>query len=177
MQAYALGRRSSGIMEPIAAGLSREVTGDLARYYASFETNSVKQAPGREAIIPQPDPIRKAASSRVYGDASSTDTPSKRSAPAIERGREIALQGIPSQRVPACADCHGPSDFRRNPNYPMLASQYAEYLVLQLTLFKNQIRGGTDYAHLMRLVVAGLTEEQMGDVARYYESLQNLSAP
>lgn len=174
LQAYALGRRSSGIMEPIAVALSREVTTALARYYAGLKSNSVREMQQTRARTQEPDPIQKIESKPVYRDGSSiTDVPPERSASAVERGREIAMQGIPRQRVPACMDCHGPGDLPRNPNYPMLAGQYAEYLALQLTLFKKQIRGGTAYAHLMRPVAAGLTEEQMRDVARFYESLPN----
>jgi cytochrome c553 len=90
---------------------------------------------------------------------------------AIERGKAIADRGIPSQRVPSCVDCHGPGATRRNAVYPELAGQYADYLVLQLALFKQEQRGGTAYAHLMRPVASRLTPEQMRDVALYYASL------
>lgn len=90
---------------------------------------------------------------------------------AIQRGEEIAQGGIPSQRVPFCAACHGPTDTSRNPVYPELAGQYFDYLVLQLELFKKEQRGGTSFAHLMRGVSANLTAEQMRDVALYYSSL------
>lgn len=86
----------------------------------------------------------------------------------IERGRVIAQQGIPTQRVPACIACHGPGDITRNPIYPTLTGQYADYLVLQLELFKNENRGGTAYAHLMRIVATRLTPEQIRSVALYY---------
>jgi cytochrome c553/cytochrome c5 len=92
-------------------------------------------------------------------------------APALKRGESIAQRGLPSQRVPACGDCHGPSSTPRNAAYPVLSGQYADYLVLQLTLFKEQRRGGSAYAHLMYEVAPRLTAEQMHDVASYYESL------
>jgi cytochrome c553 len=59
----------------------------------------------------------------------------------------------------------------RNAIYPDLAGQHADYLVLQLRLFRRQHRGGTDHAHLMRPVAQRLTPEQMRDVALYYASL------
>jgi cytochrome c553 len=139
LEAFARGKRHSGIMEPIAAALSREEMRRLALYYGSLRP-------------PPPLPRREAVQ-------------------AIARGRAIASRGIPSQRVPSCADCHGPGGSRRNPHYPVLAGQYADYLVLQLELFKKQQRGGSAYAHLMRPVAARLTREQMRDVAFYYESL------
>jgi cytochrome c553 len=110
---------------------------------------------------------------RYYADRKSLtrSTPSVKNRAAIERGKLIAEKGIPNQRVPICKECHGPGPDRKNPNYPELAGQYAEYLILQLTLFKKQQRGGTAYAHLMQRVAPALTEQQMSDVASYYESL------
>jgi cytochrome c553 len=102
--------------------------------------------------------LPKTSSSQTASDAAS----------AIERGRVIAEQGIPAQRVPACVACHGPSDITRNPVYPTLAGQYVDYLVLQLELFKNEHRGGTAHAHLMRTAAMRLTAEQIRSVAHYY---------
>jgi cytochrome c553 len=138
LEAFAREQRHSGIMQPIAAALSREEMRELARYYAS---------------LPEPPASAQQATA------------------ASERGKMIARQGIPSQRVPACAPCHGPGDAPRNPVYPELAGQYADYLVLQLEIFKKNVRGGTAYAHIMRQVAAGLTPEQMREVALYYASL------
>ena len=138
LQAYARGDRHSGIMAPVAAGLSPEEMRALAEYYA-----------GRPAL----PPARAAA------------------AEAIARGRRIAHEGVPAQRIPSCADCHGPNPIRRNPFYPTLAGQYAIYLVQQLELFQRGQRGGSAYAHLMHPTADRLTPEQMRDVAAYYASL------
>jgi cytochrome c553 len=89
----------------------------------------------------------------------------------LERGEAIALKGIPDKRVAVCAECHGPGDNQRNANYPTLGGQCADYLVLQLKLFKKRQRGGSSYAHLMHSVADGLTSQQMRDVALYYQSL------
>jgi cytochrome c553 len=146
LQAFARGERHSGIMQPIAAGLSQEEMRELADYYGN-----------RRQLSPSGPPP----------DA----------APAIEHGKAIANRGVPSQRIPSCADCHGPGATRRNPVYPELAGQYADYLVLQLEIFQKNVRGGTDYAHIMRRVAAGLTPAQLRDVALYYASLPAATAP
>ena len=91
---------------------------------------------------------------------------------AIERGALIVEHGIPSQRVPSCADCHGPGGARRKEAYPLLAGQYADYLQLQLQLFEKGHRGGSAYAHLMHPVATRLTPEQMRDVTLYLESVR-----
>lgn len=140
LQAYARGERQSGIMAPVATGLSLDEMRELALYYGSLQE-------------PPAPPMPQASMS------------------AIEHGKAIASRGIPRQRVPACVACHGPGTTRRNPIYPVLAGQYADYLVLQLELFNKGYRGGSAYAHLMRPVATRLTPEQMRDVALYYASL------
>jgi cytochrome c553 len=140
LESFARGERHSGMMEPIAAGLSLEAMHEVSRYYAS---------------LPEPLP----------------SSPPQGATAAIARGRAIASRGVPPQRVPACVACHGPGVSRRNPVYPELSGQYADYLVLQLELFKKARRGGSAYAHIMRAVAARLTSEQMRDVALYYASL------
>jgi cytochrome c553 len=97
-------------------------------------------------------------------------TPTSNAPADVQRGEKIANDGIREQRVPACNSCHGPGG-PRNPVYPELSGQYANYIVLQLKLFQREQRGGTSYAHLMRHVAPQLDDEQMRDVAVYYESL------
>ncbi len=138
--AFARGERHSGIMEPIAAGLSRDSMHELARYYRSI-------------AVPEPRPIIQ------------------ESVAAVKRGAAIAQEGVPNQRVPICTECHGPGDNPRNVAYPTLAGQHAEYLVLQLELFKKRHRGGSSFAHLMHPIADQLTPQQMRDVSLYYESL------
>ena len=146
MEAFASGKRPSGIMGPVAETLSRDEMRELALYYG----NLIKAG-------------------TLTGPTASPGRAADRS--AIERGRAIAHRGIPSQKVPSCADCHGPGGNRRNPHYPVLAGQYAGYLVQQLQLFQQRHRGGSAYAHLMRPVASRLTPDQMRDVALYYASL------
>ena len=138
--AFARGERHSGIMTPIARGLSAADIGAIARYYSG---------------LPAPPSARRVGAA----------------AAGLERGKEIATRGVASQRIPACSACHGPGSRSHNPVYPDLAGQYAEYLVLQLELFKSKKRGGTPYAHIMNMIAGRLTPEQMRAVGSYYESL------
>lgn len=89
----------------------------------------------------------------------------------IGRGRDIALHGIPDQRVPACASCHGPKPERKNPTYPRLAGQPAEYLARQLELFQRNERGGSPNAHLMQKAAPPLKPDQIRDAAAFYATL------
>jgi cytochrome c553 len=86
----------------------------------------------------------------------------------IMRGLTIATQGVPARDIPACAECHGPSDVPRNPAYPRLAGQHARYLASQLDLLKARRRGGTVNVNLMHVFVDRLTPDLIGDVTTYY---------
>jgi cytochrome c553 len=90
---------------------------------------------------------------------------------AVERGKEIALRGIPEKKIPSCADCHGPATLPRRPGYPRLAGLQKGYIELQLTLFREGRRGGSPYARLMDPVARHLSETDARDVAHYYASL------
>lgn len=147
LEAYARGERHSGMMQPVATGLDRQAMRELAEHYS-----------------------RMAGGPPSGGEATAT-------AASLERGRQIATRGIPGQGVPVCSDCHGPEPTRRKPEYPELAGQYADYLVLQLELFADGRRGGSTYAHLMDHVAPGLEPDQRRDVAEYYASLPATGAP
>ncbi len=143
--AYARGERHSGMMEPIAAGLSAEEMRALARFFA-------RQGPA----------ARRSSTSPALQAAD---------VPLIGRGEAIAQRGLPGDGIPSCADCHGPGQGRRNAAYPLLAGQYAEYLALQLELFKEEHRGGSPYVRLMHPTAHRLTPEQIRAVSLYYASL------
>lgn len=147
LAAYARGQRHSGTMGPIAAGLTDGEIRQLARHYSSVDDSA-------------PTPRAAPAGAEAPSDA------------AIARGRVIATDGLPGQRVPACVECHGPGARRGKPAYPSLAGQSADYLQLQLQLFKREQRGGSAYEHLMRPIASRLTDEQMSDAAAYFETLE-----
>ena len=97
--------------------------------------------------------------------------------PAVEadlvaKGRIIAHEGVPGKDVPPCVECHGPGPRPRRPEYPVLAGQYPEYLLLQLSLLESGVRGGTPYSHVMHKVATQLDDDQMRAAAAYYGSLR-----
>jgi cytochrome c553 len=97
-------------------------------------------------------------------------------ASAIERGDAIAVRGVPDREIPACAECHGPSERPKNPAYPVLAGQPARYLTSQLQLLQQRRRGGSPYVNLMHVFVDRLDEEQIRAVTWYYSSLRSSPA-
>jgi cytochrome c553 len=161
--------RGSGAF-PMLAGQSSEYLQNALKAYARGERHSGIMQPIAAGLRPEtiPDVVRYYAGLSAPSPAPSDEN----KAGAIARGQAIAERGIPDQRVASCVDCHGPSGQPKNAAYPALAGQHADYLVLQLELFKKGDRGGSPYAHLMRPVATRLKPEQMRDVALYFESLQ-----
>lgn len=164
LQAFANGERHSGIMKPIASGLNSQEIRQLASYYSEMDfmfAASIDEDPPAKA----PQPTARGASG-ARGES-------------IARGARIAHHGVAADRIPSCVDCHGPRShrnpserqFQPNPQYPILAGQSADYLVLQLELFQQRARGGSAYAHLMHPVADQLDAQQIQDVAHYYASL------
>jgi cytochrome c553 len=65
-----------------------------------------------------------------------------------------------------CAGCHGVDGNSPNAIWPSLAGQHASYLVKQLENFKSGERADP----IMQGMAATLSEEDMQDVAAYFES-------
>jgi cytochrome c553 len=66
-----------------------------------------------------------------------------------------------------CGTCHGKNGIGTAPNYPNLAGQKSQYLVQQMTLF----RSGERKSEQMNIIAQALTDQDIQDLAAYYESL------
>lgn len=153
---------------PRLAGQRREYLENALAAYATGKRHSGTMEPVSAALTSEMAREVARYYANLPGPRTSDTAPD---AARIERGRVIAQEGIASQRVPACVECHGPRAKRGKAAYPSLAGQSANYLELQLTLFGEQRRGGAAYAHLMKPVATKLTPEQRKDVAAYFASL------
>lgn len=75
-----------------------------------------------------------------------------------KNGKELAMQ---------CAVCHGDKGISPSPEFPSLAGQLATYTYKQLQDYKNGQRTHT----LMTSMAAGLSDQDMADMAAWYSSL------
>lgn len=89
----------------------------------------------------------------------------RRNETLARRGREIAMNGLREQGVPACASCHGSA----SPLYPYLGGQYQPYLEHQLHLFKKRRRGG-DPMNVMHEIAEKLGDRDIKAVATFFAS-------
>lgn len=86
-------------------------------------------------------------------------------------GQKLWRGGDAANGVPACAGCHGPAGGGIPAQYPRLAGQYAEYLVGQLTAFREGKRVN-DPNGMMRGVAARMNDGQIRAVAEYAAGLR-----
>ena len=64
-----------------------------------------------------------------------------------------------------CTSCHGPAGNSVNPEWPKLAGQHAKYTAKQIHDFKA---GATRSDALMAPMIAGLSDQDIEDIAAYY---------
>ena len=68
-------------------------------------------------------------------------------------------------KVALCVSCHGPAGNSVNPAWPKLAGQHARYTAKQIHDFKA---GVTRSDVLMAPMIAGLSDQDIEDIAAYY---------
>lgn len=75
------------------------------------------------------------------------------------------------EKAAACVSCHGENGNSMVSTFPKLAQQHSSYLIKQLQAFKN----GTRNNPMMSSIAAGLSDDDMVDIAAYYAD-QEISA-
>jgi len=87
--------------------------------------------------------------------------------PVLAAGNAEAGQ----QKAAACNACHGATGKASVTLYPNLAGQNADYLQHALQAYKKGERSGGQ-AEVMKAFVSGLSDEDMADLAAYYQGLK-----
>lgn len=85
----------------------------------------------------------------------------------------IALAGDAAtgkEKSAMCAACHGADGNGTDPQYPKLAGQHADYLAKSMRDYKS----GDRKDPIMASMVAGLSEDDIEDLAAFYASLDGL---
>ncbi len=89
------------------------------------------------------------------------------SAPALADGDAAAGKN----RAGSCVACHGMAGKVSVPMYPNLAGQNELYLEYSMQAYKKGERTGGQ-AEVMKAYVAGLSDQDIADLAAYYASLR-----
>lgn len=87
----------------------------------------------------------------------------------VALGERIYRGGIADRQVAACAGCHSPNGAGIPAQYPRLSGQHADYMVAQLTAFRDGARGNSQQ---MKDVAAKLNDREIKAVADYMAGLR-----
>ena len=89
----------------------------------------------------------------------------------VALGQKIYRGGIAGKGIAACASCHGPNGAGIPSQYPRLSGQHAEYVEVQLKVFRSGERAN-DPNGSMRTVAAKLSDREIQAVADYVAGLR-----
>ncbi len=148
------GARTDAMMAPMAANLSDADIADLAAHFSSLP--SVNE---QAAASPSADTSTETAPASAPA-VKNTEVVSSTPASALYAGNVAAGKN----KAAACAACHGADGNSLVPIYPSLAGQSANYIAKQLADFKSGNRNDP----IMAGMVAGLSQEDMNDLAAYF---------
>jgi cytochrome c553 len=83
-----------------------------------------------------------------------------------------AMTAEASRRVHICAACHGGDGQSTAEIFPSLAGQQKDYLVTQVTAFRDRARGDRDARAYMWGMATGLDDATIDQLATYYAALR-----
>ena len=152
---------------PIIAGQSEVYLLETLRAYAAGKRRSGIMQPA--AARPTDEELRALAKHYAAQPFPTSDRPSQ-DPNRVADGATIAQIGVPSDGVPPCLVCHGEAARARNPHFPRLDGQHAEFVAGQLRLWQGGGRGGGSYAHLMATIARRMTPEAIDAAASFFAS-------
>lgn len=92
---------------------------------------------------------------------------------ALHSGERLYRGGSLAKQVSACTACHSPMGNGNPPaGYPLLRGQSVDYVVAQLTAYREGKRKtDEDYGGAMRMIAARLTDNEIRAIASYIQGL------
>jgi len=83
-------------------------------------------------------------------------------------GINVATAAAP-ELAQSCVACHGKNGISSNTNWPNLAGQQRDYLIKEITAFRDQTRVN---AAMPSVLLDGVTDQQIEQLADYYAGLE-----
>jgi len=95
----------------------------------------------------------------------------KASNQTLARAEKMVEHGDGKRILPPCFVCHGGKGQGEKQDIPALAGQHADYFARTLLEYKNGQRHNDIYSR-MRLIAQQLSEEEIKELAQYYQQLK-----
>jgi cytochrome c553 len=89
----------------------------------------------------------------------------------LARAEKMVEEGDGKRILPPCFVCHGAKGQGEKMDIPALAGQQADYFSRTLSAYKNDQRHNDIYSR-MRLIAKQLSDEEIKELAQYYQQLK-----
>ncbi len=90
---------------------------------------------------------------------------------SLSKAEKLVDDGDGKRLLPPCFVCHGGNGQGEKQDIPALAGQQADYFASTLQSYKNGQRHNDVYSR-MRLIAQQLTDEEIKELAQYYQQLK-----
>ena len=117
--------------------------------------------------------MRSVSSYYAVVEAPFPAVPARPATEALQWGGQLAAVGSVTKGIPACVNCHGPDGFGLPPSVPYLSGQHADYLALQLSLWKQGVRKN-DAMGVMAAIASKMGDDDIKAVSDYYARVRPL---
>ena len=150
---------------PALAGQVASYTYKQLRDYANGNRNHVQMTGIAKGLTEQ------AAADLAVWFSSLPHAANKSGSENLDRAEKMVESGDGKRILPPCFVCHGGKGQGEKQDIPALAGQQADYFARTLLEYKNGQRHNDIYSR-MRLISQQLSEEEIKELALYYQQLK-----
>ena len=170
------GDKGLGMKEETRDGETLPAIPALAGQLATYTYKQLRDYANSSRYHVQMTGIAKALSEQDTADlavwfSSLTPQENKASSQNLARADKMVEQGDGKRILPPCFVCHGSKGQGEKQDIPALAGQQADYFARTLLEYKKGQRHNDIYSR-MRLIAQQLSEEEIKELAQYYQQLK-----
>jgi cytochrome c553 len=170
------GDQGQGMKEETRDGETLPSIPALAGQLATYTYKQLRDYAGGSRVHDQMTGIAKELSEQNAADlavwfASLPKQENKSSGGNLDKAEKMVEDGDGKRILPPCFVCHGGKGQGEKQDIPALAGQHADYFARTLQDYKNGSRHNDIYSR-MRLIAQQLTDEEIKELAQYYQQLK-----
>jgi len=170
------GDNGQGIKEEVRDGETLPAIPALAGQVANYTYKQLRDYFNGDRVNDSMSPVAKSLTEQDAADLAawfkSLPAPENKSGSQdLGKAEKLVSLGENKRVLPACFVCHGANGQGEKMDIPALAGQQVGYFSSTLSAYKNGQRHNDIYSR-MRLIAEQLTDEEIKELAQYYQQLK-----